>query len=50
MHTTAKPQTVEQFVVLKHLKDSNFLGLIVQAGLLKLPASIKPDSGPELNR
>jgi hypothetical protein len=27
VHTTAEPQTVEQFVVLKHLfKDSNFGG------------------------
>jgi hypothetical protein len=24
MHSHAEPQTVEQFVVLKHFKDSNF--------------------------
>jgi hypothetical protein len=49
MHTTAKPQTVEQFVVLKHL-NSNVGGFIVQAECFNLPASIRPDSGLELNR
>jgi hypothetical protein len=48
MHTTAEPQTVEQFVVLKHLKTP-ILGVYRAGRVLHLPASIKPDHTLELN-